>query len=112
VTSLEAFPREDKEGTCLHSLGVLCTGFLTKGGCDAICTRHGLPCWGCRGPAKLALKKMAAGDSFEEVVIEKLVPRCRMEGAELEPAVKLLRRQGHSLFDFETNFASSLSRIR
>jgi F420-non-reducing hydrogenase small subunit len=112
VTSLEAFPREDKEGTCLHSLGVLCTGFLTKGGCDAICTRHGLPCWGCRGPAKLALKKMADGDSYEEVVIEKLVRRCRMEEAELKPAVKLLRRQGHSLFDFETNFISSLARIR
>jgi F420-non-reducing hydrogenase small subunit len=112
VTSLEAFPRKDQEGTCLHSLGVLCTGFLTKGGCDAICTRHGLPCWGCRGPAKLALEKMADGYSFEEVVIEKLVRRCRMEEAELEPFVKLLRRQGHSLFDFETNFLSSLARVR
>jgi F420-non-reducing hydrogenase small subunit len=112
VTSLQAFPREDKEGTCFHSLGVLCAGFLTKGGCDAVCTRHGLPCWGCRGPAKLALKKMASGDSFEEIVIEKLVRRCRMEEAELEPAVKLLRRQGHSLFDFETNFLSSLARVR
>ncbi len=112
VTSLEAFPREDEEGTCLHSLGVLCTGFLTKGGCDAVCTRNGLPCWGCRGPAKMALEKMADGDSFEEVVIEKLIRRCRMEEAELKPAVKLLRRQGHSLFDFETNFISSLSRVR
>jgi hypothetical protein len=55
---------------------------------------------------------MAGGDSFEEIVIEKLVRRCRMEEAELEPAVKLLRRQGHSLFDFETNFLSSLARVR
>jgi coenzyme F420-reducing hydrogenase gamma subunit len=112
VTSLEGFPREDEEGKCFHSLGVLCNGFLTKGGCDAVCTRHGLPCWGCRGPAKLALKKMAAGDSFEEVVIEKLVRRCRMEAAALRPLVKLLRRQGHNLFDFETSFISSLARIR
>jgi F420-non-reducing hydrogenase small subunit len=112
VTSLEAFPREDREGTCFHSLGVLCAGFLTKGGCDAVCTRNGLPCWGCRGPAKLALKKMAGGDSYEEVVTEKLVRRCRMEEAELEQAVKLLRRQGHILFDFETNFLSSLARVR
>jgi F420-non-reducing hydrogenase small subunit len=112
VTSLGAFPREDEEGMCLHSLGVLCTGFLTKGGCDAICTRYGLPCWGCRGPAKLALKKMAEGDSFEEIVIEKLIRRCRLAEEELRPAVKLLRRQGHSLFDFETNFISSLARIR
>ncbi len=60
----------------------------------------------------MALEKMADGDSFEEVVIEKLIRRCRMEEAELKPAVKLLRRQGHSLFDFETNFISSLSRVR
>ncbi|MFC2031215.1 cyclic nucleotide-binding domain-containing protein [Chloroflexota bacterium] len=92
VTSLQAFPRGADEATCFHSLGVLCTGLMTKGGCDAVCTRHGLPCWGCRGPAKTALKQMAGGDSFEEVVIEKLVRRCRLEEAELRPAVKLLRR--------------------
>jgi F420-non-reducing hydrogenase small subunit len=112
VTSLEAFPREEEERTCFHSLGVLCMGFLTKGGCDAVCPRNGLPCWGCRGPAKVALKKMAGGDSFEEVVISRLIRRCRMEEEQLKPAVKLLRKQGHSLFDFEKNFMSSLSRIR
>jgi len=112
VTSLEAFPREEQEGTCFHSLGVLCTGFLTKGGCGAVCTRNGLPCWGCRGPAKVALKRMAEGDSFEEVVISRLIRRCRLEEEQLKPAVKLLRKQGHSLFDFEKNFMSSLSRVR
>jgi F420-non-reducing hydrogenase small subunit len=112
VASLEAFPAEVEESTCFHSLGVLCLGFLTKGGCGAVCTRNGLPCWGCRGPAKVALRKMDEGDSFEEVVIEKLIRRCRLEEGELRPAVKLLRRRGHSLFDFETNFLSSLSRIR
>jgi hypothetical protein len=55
---------------------------------------------------------MAEGDSFEEIVIEKLIRRCRLAEEELRPAVKLLRRQGHSLFDFETNFISSLARIR
>jgi hypothetical protein len=35
-----------------------------------------------------------------------------MEQAELKPAVKLLRSQGHTLFDFETNFLSSLARVR
>jgi F420-non-reducing hydrogenase small subunit len=112
VTSLEAFPRQEDESTCFHSLGALCMGFLTKGGCGASCPRNGLPCWGCRGPAKVTLKKMAAGDSFEEVVISRLVRRCRMDEEQLKPAVKLLRKQGHSLFDFETNFMSSLSRVR
>jgi F420-non-reducing hydrogenase small subunit len=112
VASLAAFLQEDEDGTCYHSLGVLCAGFLTKGGCEAVCTRNGLPCWGCRGPAKLALKKMAGGDSYEEVVIDMLVRRCRLGAEELRPAVKQLRRQGHTLFDFETNFISSLARIR
>jgi F420-non-reducing hydrogenase small subunit len=112
VESLEAFPRQDEAGTCFHSLGVLCLGLMTKGGCGAVCTRNGLPCWGCRGPAGVTLKKMAAGDSFEEVVIGRLIKRCKMEEARLKPAVKLLRKQGHGLFDFERNFMSSLKRIR
>jgi hypothetical protein len=87
-------------------------GFFTKGGCGAICTRSGLPCWGCRGPAKTALKKMADGDSFEEVVINKLTRRCRLEEEQLKPAVKILRKQGHSLFDFEQHFMTSLARTR
>ncbi len=110
--SLAAFPTKDEAGTCFHSLGVLCLGLLSKGGCAAICTRNGLPCWGCRGPAQLTLKKMADGDSFEEVVVGRLIKRCQMEEALLKPAVKLLRKQGHSLFGFEQNFMSSLSRIR
>jgi F420-non-reducing hydrogenase small subunit len=112
VTALEAFPRQEVEGVCFHSLGALCLGFLTRGGCGAACPHNMLPCWGCRGPANVALKKMAAGDSFEEVVISRLVRRCRMEEEQLKPAVKLLRQQGHSLFDFERNFLSSLSRVR
>jgi len=111
-TSLKAFPRGEQEFKCFNSLGVFCLGFLTKGGCGAVCPRHGLPCWGCRGPAKAALKKMANGDSFEEVVIKGLVRRCRLEEDEVRSIMKLVRKQGHNLFSFEQNFFSSLSRIR
>jgi coenzyme F420-reducing hydrogenase gamma subunit len=112
ATHLQAFPHQDEERTCFHSLGVLCLGFLTKGGCGAVCTRNGLPCWGCRGPAKMASKNMAQGDSFEEVVIGRIARRCPLEGEQLKQAVKLVRKQGHGLFDFENNFISSLARIR
>lgn len=112
VTELKALPRQMEEGVCFHSLGALCLGFLTRGGCGAACTRNMLPCWGCRGPANVAQKTMATGDSFEEVVIGRLVRRCRMEEEQLKPAVKLLRQQGHGLFDFDRNFLSSLSRVR
>ena len=111
VTALDAFPRQDEQGTCFHSLGVLCLGFSTRGGCGAVCTRNGLPCWGCRGPAKVALKKMANGDSFEEAVIDRLIRRCGLEQEQLRSAVKHVRGQGHALFDFEQN-SSSQSRIR
>jgi F420-non-reducing hydrogenase small subunit len=112
VASLKAIPEQDDGSTCFHSLGVLCLGVLTKGGCGAICTRSGLPCWGCRGPAKTALRAMAGGDSYEEAVINRLVRRCRMDEDEVKPAVKRLRMEGHGLYEFERNFLSSLARIR
>jgi hypothetical protein len=55
---------------------------------------------------------MSGGDSYEEFVTSKLVRRCRLEEGQLKPTVKLLRKRGHMLFDFEQNFMSSLSRIR
>lgn len=38
------------EGECLLNLGVVCLGPITVAGCDALCTREGSPCIGCRGP--------------------------------------------------------------
>ena len=37
--------------TCVLDMGTLCMGPVTRGGCDAICTRNHFGCWGCRGPA-------------------------------------------------------------
>lgn len=36
---------------CQYDLGRICLGPITMAGCNAACTKAGLGCWGCRGPA-------------------------------------------------------------
>jgi F420-non-reducing hydrogenase small subunit len=112
VVSLRSFPEKMAEKDCFHSQGVLCAGFMTRGGCGAVCTRNGCPCWGCRGPAQTALTRMTEGDSFEEVMTGNLGRRCKMEEQMLKPITKQLRRRSHTLFDFDPNSLNSLRRIR
>jgi F420-non-reducing hydrogenase small subunit len=108
-----AFPEGHEDpAACFNSLGVFCLGFLINGGCEAACTRNGLPCWGCRGPAKIALKNMAEGDDFEEVVVQGLARRCKLEEGQARSLIKLLRKQGHGLFQFEPSSVRSLARLR
>jgi coenzyme F420-reducing hydrogenase gamma subunit len=93
-------------------VGLPCLGFMVRGGCGAICPRAGLTCWGCRGPAKVSLQKIAQGDSFEEVVIEGLMKRCQLEEKDVSPIIKRMGRNGHTLFNFEPGFGNRLGRIR
>jgi sulfhydrogenase subunit delta len=39
---------------CVFDLGMLCMGPVTRAGCNAICPRNHLGCWGCRGPSEEA----------------------------------------------------------
>lgn len=112
VTSLKSFSPSHAEQSCFNSQGVMCAGFMTRGGCEAECTKSGVPCWGCRGPAKNTLGKMEIGDSFEELMIKGISTRCRLEESEVTPLVKQLRRQSHNLFDFHQNSFNCLQRIR
>jgi F420-non-reducing hydrogenase small subunit len=111
--TLMAYPNGDEDaGVCLNSLGVYCQGFLTQGGCGAPCTTHGMTCWGCRGPAKIALKKMANGDSFEDVVVQGIARRCRFDEGQARSMIKKLRVQGHGLFQFDAGFSNNQARVR
>jgi coenzyme F420-reducing hydrogenase gamma subunit len=40
--------------TCVFDMGMICFGPVTRAGCNAICPRNHLGCWGCRGPAEEA----------------------------------------------------------
>ena len=42
---------------CLINQGYLCVGSSTRGGCEALCTRPGHPCVGCRGPSDALIEK-------------------------------------------------------
>jgi coenzyme F420-reducing hydrogenase gamma subunit len=37
--------------TCVFDMGMICLGPVTRAGCNAICPRNHLGCWGCRGPS-------------------------------------------------------------
>ncbi len=38
--------------TCLLAQGILCLGPATRGGCEALCIKGGMPCSGCFGPVE------------------------------------------------------------
>jgi len=42
---------------CLINQGYPCVGTSTRGGCDALCTKPGHPCVGCRGPSDAFIEK-------------------------------------------------------
>jgi len=113
VESIYAFPRPEwKSDHCFVSLGALCMGFVTKGGCGAVCPRGGLPCWGCRGPSESTLKRLNEGSGFEEIILNSLVIRTRQSEENLKPLLKIARRRANSSLNFRQNFASDRSRIR
>lgn len=99
-------------GKCLTSLGVACMGFVTKGGCGAPCTSNGLPCWGCRGPSSQVVKKITEGGYYEELFAKGLSQRCKMDEALSRERIRVLRRQGHALYDFDQETSGTMQRCR
>lgn len=62
---------------CLLDEGKICLGPITRAGCDAICIRGKLPCYGCRGPAIEhnwpSLKQILIEKGFsQEQILEKI----------------------------------------
>lgn len=97
---------------CFTSKGSICLGFMTKGGCGAVCPRGGLPCWGCRGPSETVLKKMEEGNSFEDYMLNSLVNRHRHMEDQIKSVMRIFRKHANSSLKFNRYFANDRSRIR
>jgi F420-non-reducing hydrogenase small subunit len=111
--SVWIFPKPEwKIEHCFTSLGALCMGFITKGGCRAICPRGGFPCWGCRGPSESVLKNMNEGNSFEELILKPLIIRTRQTEENIRLLLRSALKQGNSSLNFSQNFITGRSKIR
>lgn len=107
------FPRPDWDVRhCFTSLGSVCLGFITKGGCGAVCPRGGLPCWGCRGPSETILKRMDEGLSFDECMVGAFVSRHRHIEDQITFAMKLFRKHANSPTQFNRHATNDRTRIR
>ena len=47
--SFSKIPEPEK---CLLEQGIICAGPATRSGCEGVCIKANLPCWGCYGPAE------------------------------------------------------------
>ena len=97
---------------CFTSRGAICMGFITKGGCGAVCPQGGLPCWGCRGPSESAFKKIEEGNSFEEFMLNALINRHQKLEDQIKSVIRIFRKRGFSSLNFNRNFILDRSRIR
>jgi F420-non-reducing hydrogenase small subunit len=55
---------------CYLTQGVLCLGPVTRGGCDSLCIKGGMPCTGCFGPLDQTIDQGARAASFITSIIE------------------------------------------
>jgi hypothetical protein len=87
-------------------------GFLTRGGCTAVCTAGGLPCWGCRGPSDTVIQKIGAGESVEDVMLHVLARRLKKSESEIKLPLHTLRFKSVSALGFSAHFIKNVSKIR
>lgn len=72
----QVIPQLDK---CLLAQGILCLGPVTRGGCEALCVKGGMPCTGCFGPVErvrdYGSKALSAIASIVDTTDEKLLAK-------------------------------------
>jgi F420-non-reducing hydrogenase small subunit len=81
---------------CLINQGYLCVGTSTRGGCQALCTRPGHPCVGCRGPSDAFIER---GSSAWFQAVQRVFER--MTDIPPDEIAQALRSPQLSLFLFQ-----------
>jgi F420-non-reducing hydrogenase small subunit len=113
VGKMSCYPQSGLDSTrCLVSMGCVCLGFVTRGGCGAVCTKGGLPCWGCRGPSQGSIQRINQGDCFEEIVLKGVTQRTNYEEETLKPFLRNFKNKGCGALAFDVNFVRDGSRLR
>ena len=113
VTAFSMTFRENGEDElCMTSGGTPCMGFLTRGGCGAVCPESGLACWGCRGSSHSALRRIRAGETYEQVMLAAFARRCGVDQEEVRPMLRAMRRRGNTSLGLDQGFVRDESRMR
>jgi F420-non-reducing hydrogenase small subunit len=97
---------------CFNSSGGTCLGFMTRGGCDSICPKNGVPCWGCRGPSKKSILGLQAGETLEEIASQGFRHRFADNDGRMREAIKRIKQHGHFMFNMDSDAAEKLLRAR
>lgn len=105
-------PEKDDAKVCFLSQGVVCMGSQTQGGCNAVCTRRGMPCWGCRGPAGSVLGRLQKGDTIQDVFYSIAKARAKVDESEVKPLIRELRTRANNALTFQPNLGNDRARVR
>jgi len=104
--------KADSDSGCFNAAGIICLGFMTRGGCDAICPNSQIPCWGCRGPSKKTIRGLQQGATFEEIASLGFRQRCPQTNGRRRKAIKHFRHRGHFMFNMNSDAAEKWLRVR
>ena len=97
---------------CFNSMGRVCLGFMTRGGCDSVCPKKGVSCWGCRGPSRKTIAGLQAGDTLEEIATHGFRQRYTQGEGRFRQAIKQIKQSSHFLFDIDDDASEKLLRVK
>ena len=100
------------DGYCFNSVGRVCLGFMTRGGCESVCPKNGVPCWGCRGPSKKTIVGLQAGYTLEEIATNGFRRRYTNHEGRFRAVIKRIKQSGHFMFDIDSEAVVKLLRVK